>query len=219
MKAKNSYIVIVSILILGLCFFTNAIDVNAQEDEKITSASNNEVTGASEESESELALGYWQLTENKAEIYNVANRTKWEDGPQVNATSSWKDYLEIEHTIRSGFKWDAPPEKLQPGKEIKLSGAFEDKEFSTCAKIQSGIKIYVSEKQKGFLHPNAVISNVINMKKDAKVHNTEVTAGSFAVPKLSSSENNVIHLTIDCYIGSDHFVSTYTYLWVPSRGF
>jgi hypothetical protein len=137
----------------------------------------------------------------------------------VNATSSWKDYLDIEHTIRSGFKWDAPPEKLLPGKEIKISGAFEDKEFSTCAKIQTGIKIYLSEKQKGFLHPNAVISNVLNVKKDAKVHSSEVNSGMFAAPKLTNKENNVIHLTIDCYIGSDHFVSTYTYLWVPARGF
>lgn len=213
MRARN-----IIWVIFTLCVFLLAFSINAQE--KLTSASANTETlriAGTSENDPNSVQGYWQLTETKSEIYNVANRTKWTEGAYITAISSWIDYLDVEHTIESGFKWDTPPEKLMPGKNLQLAGSFEDREFSTCSRIQSGIKIYVSGNQKGFLHPDAVISNVLYLKKDCKTHNSEINIGTFTAPRNNSKDNNLLHLTIDCYIGSDHYVSTYTYMWVAGK--
>jgi hypothetical protein len=185
---------------------------------KISGAQN--ITGASQQEiaslESEPMNGYWELSNSTSQAVDMARITKWTTGDNLVALSVWKDILNIEHTVSSSFKWDTPPSKLMPGIEIQMAGKYENVEYSTPNRVLTGIKIMVDKAGTNFMNSTSNAIQVVNLNKDNKQHSSELQNGKFLAPKHFIGEGNEIVITVDCFIGKDHYVSTYTYTFVES---
>jgi hypothetical protein len=196
-----------SIICLALVLFT-----------RVTGAQN--ITGASQQEiasmESEPMNGYWELSNSNSQPVDLARITAWTTGDNLVALTVWKDILNIEHTVSSSFKWDTPPSKLMPGIEISMSGKYENIEYSTPNRVLTGIKILVDKAGSTFQNLTSSAIQVVNVNKDNKQHSSEIQNGKFSVPKHFSGEGNEIVITVDCFVGKDHYVSTYTYTFVES---
>jgi len=166
---------------------------------------------------SEEAIGYWELnTTNNAN--NPTKITKWsETGTKLTGTSEWKDILDIIHTVSSSFNWDNPPERMVPGMELNLKGAYVNNEYSTTGKIQTGIKIFVDKVGEPIEKPSYDAIQIVRLSKDNKQHISEERNGKFSAPKYFRGKSKDIQVIVDCYIGTDHYVTTYEYNWVTTQ--
>lgn len=166
---------------------------------------------------SEEAIGYWELnTSNNTN--NPTKITKWnETGTNLTGTSEWKDILDIYHTVSSSFKWDTPPDRMVPGMELSLKGAYVNNEYSTTGKVQTGIRIYIDKVGAPIEKPTYEAVPIVKLSKDNTQHMTEERNGKFSAPKYFRGKSNDIQVIVDCYIGTDHFVTTYEYNWVTTQ--
>lgn len=166
--------------------------------------------------ESEPMNGYWQLTDTRTETYNGVKHTQWTNGDVITATSVWIDILNIEHTVASSFKWEQPPVKMMPGLEVSLSGTYDNIEYSTTSKVLTGIKIYMDRAGSTFYNTSSEAIQVVNVSKDNKLHTAEIQKGAFIAPKHFMGEATQIQIMVDCFIGKDHYLTTYIYNFVES---
>ena len=61
--------------------------------------------GESTTNTTDESIGYWELSGNNNGS-NPTKITKWDGtGQSITGTSSWKDYLDIIHTVSSSFKY------------------------------------------------------------------------------------------------------------------
>jgi hypothetical protein len=194
--------------------FLFAMNVYAQND------NNPAPSGSSSEEHStvsEEAIGYWELNTSNF-TNNPSKITKWsETGTKITGTSEWKDILSIIHTVSSSFKWDTPPERMVPGMELNLKGAYENNEYSTTGKIQTGIRIYIDKVGEPIEKPSYDAVQIVKLTKDYKSHFNEEINGKFSAPKYFRGKSNDIQVIVDCYIGTDHYVTTYEYDWVTTQ--
>jgi len=194
-------------LLITSFFLVFALSVNAQS--LVTNDPNNEGAGTSTE---ELVGGSWVLTNVESKTYNGVNLTKWNTTENnIDGLYSWKDILEIIHTVNSGFKWQAPPKNMQPGTYMNLEAVYTNMDYSTTASINTGIKMFFERAGASYqvMESNAI--EVLKMNKDNKQYANEVKKGFFYAPKTFFDGTNQCQLIVDCYIGKDHFVTTYTY--------
>lgn len=169
--------------------------------------------GAGSPSE-ELVGGSWMLTNVESKAYNGTNITKWTGGiNQTTGLTEWKDIIEIIHSVSSGFSWQEPPKIMQPGTYLNLEAIYTNIDYSTTAKISTGIKIFFERAGASYqlMEPNGI--EVLKMNKDNKQYANEVKKGFFYAPNTYFDNTNMCQLIIDCYIGKDHFVTTYTYAY------
>lgn len=178
-----------------------------------TTDGSNQGAGTSAE---ELVGGSWVLANVESKSINTSNITKWSPkGTEAVGDCSWKDILEIVHTVSSGFKWQEPPQTMQPGSYMNLEVIYTNLDYATTAKINTGVKIFIERSGANYLtmEPNGI--EVLKLNKDNKQYANEVKKGFFYAPKSRFDETNQCQLVIDCYVGKDHYVTTYTYNYQP----
>ena len=198
-------VILVTFILVALIF---ALQTQAQE---ITT---NNPTGAG--SKTELTTGSWILTDMQTHVYNRGNITKWENASnQIEGLCSWKDILDIVHTVSSGFKWDTPPETMRPGNFLNIAAKYTNNEYSTTAKINTGIKMYIDRVGSSYLVNTPDAIEVMKVSKDNKQYTSEDKKGFFSAPKTLFDESNQCQLIVDCYIGQDHYITSYTYTYQP----
>lgn len=164
----------------------------------------------------ELITGSWVMTDVKTQVYNRNNITKWETASgEIDANCSWKDILDIVHTVSSGFKWEEPPKTMQPGSFLNIEANYINKEYSTTGKVFTGMKMFIDKVGANQLAMEPEAIEVVKVAKDNKQYNSEVKRGFFTAPKTLFDDTNDCQLIVDCYVGQDHFVTTYTYTYQP----
>ncbi len=211
MKQKFTYNMLFIITVLTLL----SMSLSSFGQEKITSASEKEF--AYTDPGTDPVNGTWELSSTKIDLVSGANDTKWVNGEGlIVATSSWIDMLKIEHTVSSSFKWDNPPQKLVPGQDLKISGTYINNEYSTPNKILTGFKIYSDRDNQPFSEVIPSTWEIIKVLKDNKQHGSEVKTGFFPAPKYYQGDSKEMNIVVDCYIGKDHYVVTYIYMWGDS---
>ena len=67
-----------------------------------------------------------------------------------------------------------------------------------------------------FYNTSSDAVQVVNVNKDNKLHTAEVQQGKFIAPKHFMGEGTQIQIMVDCYIGKDHYITTYIYNFVES---
>jgi len=202
-------VILVTFMLVALIFAlqTQAQEITLNDDENIP-------TGASVKTE--LSTGSWVLSNVKTHVYNRGNITKWDNASnEISGLCSWKDILDIVHTVSSGFKWEEPPKAMKPGNFLNIEAKYINNEYSTTAKILSGIKIYIDKTGSNYLVNTPDAIEVMRVSKDNKQYTSEDKKGFFNAPKTFFDESNQCDLVVDCYIGQDHFVTTYTYTYQP----
>lgn len=213
MKKKYTNRVTWSVIVSILFLFSTAI--YAQNDNNNPAPSGS--PGEEQTSYTQEAIGYWELS-NSNNAFNPSKITNWSGAEQnMTAISQWKDILNIEHTVSAGFKWEKPPEKMVPGVQLNLSGEYIDNEYSTTGKIPTGIKIYIDKVGTPINKPSMDAVDIVKVSKDYRQHTSEAKTSKFSAPKFFIGKSKDIQVIVDCYIGSDHYVSTYTYTWVNSQ--
>jgi hypothetical protein len=171
-------------------------------------ASNDNITKSHE---IEPLCGYWELSGSKIDNFSDNKYTNWIRGNEIiSGTCKWQDVLKIEHTVSSSFKWDQPAQKLVPGTNIKISGSYINDEYSTPNRVLTGIHITLDKSK------NGVSTDIIKLTKDNKQHYSEDKTALISIPNFYKGDNREINIIVDCYIGKDHYIATYTYLWVDS---
>ena len=164
----------------------------------------------------ELQGGNWVLTGVESKVYNGVNVTKWNTvGAELTGLCSWKDVLTIEHTVISSFKWQDPPKTMQPGSYLNLEANYTNVDYSTTANINTGVKMFFERVGASYLAmgPNAV--EILKLNKDNKQYANEVKKGFYYAPNTLFDETKDCQLIVDCYVGKDHYVTTYTYTYQP----
>lgn len=190
-----------------------------QSQEKISGASTKEFTYSDPGSDpgTDPVNGSWELNSTKIDQVKGANDTKFENGSNmIVGTSSWIDILKIEHTVSSSFKWDDPPQKLIPGQDMKISGTYINNEYSTPNRVLTGLKIYSDRDNRPFSEVIPSAWEIFEINKDNKHHGSEVKTGFFPAPKFYQGDSREMNIVVDCFIGKDHYVVTYVYLWSGS---
>ena len=164
----------------------------------------------------ELAGGSWVLTNVEQKSYNKTGTTNWQTtGNQAEGVCSWKDVLEIVHTVNSGFKWQEPPQRMQPGTYMNLEAIYTNNEYSTTGKMNMGVKMFFDKVGANYMAMNSNGMEVLRMNKNYSQNATEVKKGFFYAPKTYFDDSNQCQLIVDCYVGQDHYVTTYTYTYQP----
>lgn len=204
--------VLINGIIFVLLFFT--VSVYAQNENNPAPSGS---PGESTTTNNDESVGYWQFT-GQNNGFNPTKITKWNASEQaVTGISSWKDYLEIIHTVSSSFKWDKPPEKMIPGTDVDLKGTYKNIEYSTTGYIKTGIKIFIEKVGDPISDPGYDAIDILKMTKDYKQHMSEVKNATYSPPKFFRGKSKDIQLVVDCYIGSDHYVTTYIYNWISTQ--
>lgn len=174
-------------------------------------------TGEEEMSYTQEAIGYWEINGTNS-ASNPSKITNWKVSEQnITGESVWNDMLNIQHTISSSFKWEKPPERMVPGMELSLSGEYIDNEYSTTGKTVTGIKIYIDKIGTPVNKPSLDAVEIVKLNKDYRQHISEAKKNKFSVPKFYIGKSKDIQVIVDCYVGNDHYVSTYTYTWVNTK--
>jgi len=164
----------------------------------------------------ELTSGYWVLVDAKTNVYNTQGLTTWENkSNNISGEYTWKDFLDIVHTVNSGFKWENPPQTMQPGNFLNIEAKYVNNEYSTPSKIPTGIKMFIDRNGANALKESVESIEIMRVAKDNKHNNSEVKKGFFVVPKTLFDESAKCDLVVDCFIGQDHYVTTYTYVYQP----
>jgi hypothetical protein len=163
----------------------------------------------------ELVGGSWVLTDVKQEVFNKQSITNWTPSKLgVGGVCSWKDIIEIVHTVDAGFKWQEPPQYMTPGTYMNLEAVYTNNEYSTTGKVNLGIKMYFDAVGTNYMAAGPTAMEVLKVSKDNKQYASEVKKGFFYSPKtLFDEKSNQCQLVIDCYIGKDHYVTTYVYTY------
>jgi hypothetical protein len=199
-------VILVTFILVALIF---ALQTQAQE-------LNSDNLPTSAGSKMELTTGSWVLTDVQSHAYNRGNITKWDNSSnQINGLCSWKDILDIVHTVSSGFKWDNPPESMKPGTFLNMDAKYINNEYSTTAKINTGIKMYIDRAGSSYLVTSPDAIEVMKVTKDNRQYASENKKGFFNAPKTLFDDSEQCQLVVDCYIGQDHYVTTYTYTYQP----
>jgi hypothetical protein len=202
-------VILVTFILVALIFAlqTQAQEISLGDD-------NNSPTGAS--IKTELTTGSWVMTDVKTHQYNRGYITKWEStSNEITGLCSWKDILDIVHTVSSGFKWDPPPQTMRPGTFLNIDAKYINNEYSTTAKMLTGIKMSIDKVGSSYMANSPDAIEVMKVSKDNKQYSSEDKKGFFNAPKTLFDDTNQCQLIIDCYIGQDHYVTTYTYTYQP----
>lgn len=215
----NQLMIKISIFILlaaaAIVFVTEvkAQNVEVQNVDVIVNDTDYGTAGAPTE---ELAGGNWVLSSTESKIINSVGITKWEPTTgELTGITSWKDVLTIVHTVASGFKWQDPPKSMQPGTYLNLEAVYTNIDYSTTAKLNTGIKMFIERAGGNYLVMESNAIEVLKMNKDNKQYANEVKKGFFYAPKFFFDATNQCQLIVDCYIGKDHYITTYTYSYQP----
>lgn len=213
MRNKN-YILRVMLAALAISLFLAfVLPVNAQITAGNSSNSGDKPTTITDD-KTELVNGNWILTERNTQVFNNVGVTMWSGSEQdLMATCQWKDILNVEHTVSSIFKWEEPSRIMAPGSYEKFHSQFIKEDYSTTANIQQGIKVRFDRLGTDFTVPNSNAIEVLNLSKDKRKHDSEEKTGFFYAPKTLLGETNDILMIVDCFIGQDHYITTYTYTW------
>lgn len=164
----------------------------------------------------ELTGGTWVLSNTEIKKLNAMNITKWNAaGNELNAVCTWKDKIEIVHTVESGFKWQDPPKTMKPGEYLNLEAIYTNVDYSTTANLNTGIKMFFGRIGGDVKNPEPNSIEVLKLNKDYKQYNNEVKKGFFYAPKTLFDVSKMCQLVVDCYIGKDHYVTIYTYTYQP----
>ncbi len=173
----------------------------------------NEGAGFSKE---ELVGGNWVLTNVESKSYNSVNITKWNvNESEIQGLCTWKDQINIIHTVETGFKWQAPPKYMQPGSYLNLEAVYTNIDYSTTAPINTGIKMFIERAGTDFKVMELGAIEIIKLSKDNKQYANEVKKGFFYAPKTLFDATKMCQMIVDCYVGKDHYVTTYTYTYQP----
>lgn len=165
-------------------------------------------------SQEELSGGNWVLSGVETKSLNGVNITKWQsNNNELRGNCSWKDVLDIIHTVESGFKWQDPPKNMQPGSYLNLEAIYTNLDYSTTAPINTGIKIFFASTKADVKVMSKGALEVLKLNKDNKQYANEVKKGFFYAPITYFDETNKCQLVVDCYVGKDHYVTTYTYVY------
>jgi hypothetical protein len=211
---ENNTIKLMWNVILSILLFMS-ITTYAQNDNNNPAPSGS--PGEENTTVSEEAIGYWELNTSNS-TSNPTKITKWNGSQQsLTGTAEWKDILDIIHTVSSSFKWDAPPERMVPGMELNLSSSYVDNEYSTTGKTKTGIKIYIDKVGNPIEKPSYESIDIVKLNKDYREHRSENRDGKFSAPKFFKGRSKDIQVIVDCFIGDDHYVTTYVYDWVNSQ--
>lgn len=160
----------------------------------------------------ELSTGRWVLTDTKVDVFNKTNITKWTpSGNSLNALTVWIDKLNIEHTVSSNFKLAEVPQMMPVGADLSLQENYLNDEYSTTTRTLIGIKVYIDKAGTNPVALNSDATEIMNLVKDNRSHQNEVKTGFFTAPKRFLDDTKQFQLTVDCYSGNDHYVTTYTY--------
>ena len=199
--------------IVSIIFFFS-VSVYAQTDNNPAPSGS---PGEEQTTYTQEAIGYWELNgSNNAS--NPSKITNWTGTEQsLTGQSIWKDILDIQHTVSSSFKWERPPERMIPGMEVALTGEYIDNEYSTTGKTITGIKIYIDKIGTPVNKPSLDAIEIVKLNKDYRQHLSEAKKNKFSAPKFFIGKSKDIQVIVDCYVGNDHYVSTYTYTWVNSQ--
>jgi hypothetical protein len=190
--------------------FAASIQVKTQE---VTNDPNMQGAGTFQE---ELSGGNWVLTQVDAKSYNGVNVTKWNStASELIGECSWKDVLTIVHTVISSFKWQDPPKMMQPNSYLNLEVIYTNVDYSTTANVNTGVKIFFEKVGASYLAMGPGSVEVLKLNKDNKQYTNEVKKGFFYAPKTFFDNTNQCQLIVDCYVGKDHYVTTYTYTYQP----
>jgi hypothetical protein len=164
----------------------------------------------------ELTTGSWVLTNVQTHSYNGKNITKWESATtEINGMCSWKDMLEIIHTVNSGFKWEEPPKNMPIGAFLNIEAKYTNIEYSTPCRVLTGIRMFIDRPGANYQVPNEDAIEIMRVIKDEKSNKSETNKGFFNAPKTLFDDSKQCDLIIDCFIGQDHYVTTYTYAYQP----
>lgn len=203
---KYSFLLYVVSALMGFVLTTKAQEV-------IVNNSNSEGAGIYK---TELTTGSWTLTSVEQKSYNGTNLTKWNGNVnEVGGVQSWKDILDIVHTVNSGFKWQEPPKSMQPGSYLNLEAIYTNLDYSTPSNVKTGIKMFIDRVGTNYQATNPDAIDILKVNKDNQHYQNEVKKGFFNAPKTLLDETNQCQLIVDCYIGKDHYVTTYTYTYQP----
>ncbi len=189
---------------------------NTNTPQEITITNTNSNTEGAGTYRAELTGGSWVLTNVDQKAYNGTNLTKWTGSTNdVGGMHSWKDILEITHTVNSGFKWQDPPKMMQPGSYLNIEAIYTNLDYSTPSNVKTGIKMFIDKAGTSYQVANTDAIEILKVNKDNKQNANEVKKGFFDAPKTLFDETNQCQLIVDCYIGKDHYVTTYTYEYQP----
>ena len=164
-------------------------------------------------STSDPIRGYWELSGTYSENFSDKRITSWvSDNGMMVGTSRWIDVLNIEHTVSSSFKWDSPPQILYSGIDVKLGGSYVNNEYSTTERMKTGMKVYSFIGKEG--ESGKGNTDLLKMVKDNKLHESENKMAFFIPPNYYSGDTREMKIIVDCYIGRDHYITTFDYLFV-----
>ena len=208
----SKFTVKISILILlASAIMAFAYEVRAQE----LTITNTSTEGAGTY-KAELSGGSWVLTNVQQKAYNGTNLTKWSaKSNEIDGELSWKDMLDIIHTVNSGFKWQDPPQTMQPGSYLNLEAVYTNIDYATSSNVKTGIKMFIDRAGADYKISNEDAIEILKVNKDNKQYANEVKKGFFSAPKTLFDETNQCQLIIDCFVDKDHYVTTYTYEYQP----
>lgn len=193
----------------------NSTENTTSENKKTEEQNKKETTPEIEKFQpEELEGGNWVLTGVETKSYNLMNITKWNTNETgIKATCSWKDKIDIIHTVESGFKWQDPPKNMQPGAYLNLEAVYTNIDYSTTANINTGIKMFFGRAGSDFKNPEANAIEVLKLNKDNKQYANEVKKGFYYAPNMPFDATYMCQFIVDCYVGKDHYVTTYTYAY------
>ena len=153
---------------------------------------------------------YWQLTESKVLVSNYDNYTVWTGSPgEIKGEMTRIDNYKIEHTITTKFTWGLPPAMLTPGKESSIYAAFENTDYSSTSPAFSGLIIKLDDYNENI----SSASEFVKLGRSKKNSTPEFTNGTFFVP-FHNEKNNRLLISVNCFIGNDHYITAYIYEWV-----
>lgn len=200
-------------IILFIVSALMALVLNVNSQELTTTNTDNQSAGTYG---LELTGGSWVLSGVEQKAYNGTNLTKWKAASnEIDGTYSWKDILDIIHTVNSGFKWEEPPKSMRPGDYLNLEAIYSNLDYSTPSNVKTGIKMFIDKVGTNYMISNPDAIEILKVNKDNKQNMTEVKKGFFDAPKTLFDETRQCQLIVDCWVGKDHYVTTYTYTYQP----
>jgi hypothetical protein len=104
---------------------------------------------------------------------------------------------------------------MQPGSYLNIEAKYTNNEYSTPSRILTGIKMFFDRTGANFMAETQDAIEIMKVLKDNKQNTSEVKKGFFLAPKTLFDDTNRCELIIDCYVGQDHYVTTYTYTYQP----
>jgi hypothetical protein len=158
--------------------------------------------------------GYWTLKDFKTERKSAGYSTKWVTQPEnLTVKGQWLDYLKIRHTVSCNFEWLKPPANLIPGTDNTFKITYKNNEYSTTGKVKMGVNVTLDKIGNTAGSQDLETIDIIKLVKGFNNHETEDKYGFFKTPKYYRGDNETIELIIDCYLESDHYITTYYYKW------